>query len=49
MDRVTCKKPALTIKQKTNRKKWWNEQVDWTVLEWKKIIFSDESKIHLIP
>lgn len=49
MGRVACKKPTLTSKHKTNRKNWCNERADWSVQDWKKIIFSDETKIELVP
>ena len=49
MGRVACNKPALTMKQKANRKKWCNERVDWTVLKWKKIFFKASQKLSLFP
>ena len=37
------------MKHKANRRKWCNERVDWNVKDWKKVIFSDESRIELVP
>jgi len=35
-------KPFLTEKAKLIRKKWCEEQQDWTVEKWRKVMFSDE-------
>jgi hypothetical protein len=37
-------KPLLTKKQKKNRYEWAKSKLSWTVDDWAKIIFSDESK-----
>jgi hypothetical protein len=37
-------KPLLTKKQKKNRYEWAKSILSWTVDDWAKIIFSDESK-----
>lgn len=45
--RVAAKKPALTNKQRRNRKQWCLERRNWNTTDWSKIIFSDECKINL--
>ncbi|RYA67823.1 hypothetical protein DD592_27240, partial [Enterobacter cloacae complex sp. 2DZ2F20B] len=34
----------LTEKQKINRLNWAKSKVSWTVEDWPKVIFNDESK-----
>lgn len=45
--RVSARKPFLTKKHIKKRKQWCGAKVNWTVDQWKRIIFSDESKIEL--
>lgn len=42
-----CKKPLLSKKNIKARLKFAEEHVNWTVEEWKKVIWSDESKFNL--
>lgn len=42
---VKQKKPDLTPKQKAERLKWAKEHKNWTVDQWKQVMFSDESTI----
>lgn len=41
------KKPYLTFKQKNERYRWAQTHINWTVEDWKRVIFSDETKIQL--
>ena len=45
--RVARKKPLLTLSHKQVRLKWARERVNWTLSDWHKIIWSDESKFNL--
>ena len=45
--RVARKKPLLTDRHKTARLNWAKERKDWTLNEWNKVIWSDESKYNL--
>lgn len=47
--RVATRKPSLTKKQIAARLKWCRERSMWNETDWSKIIFSDESKIELLP
>lgn len=47
--RVATKKPSLTKKQIGSRLKWCKEKELWNETDWSRVIFSDESKIELIP
>lgn len=40
-------KPLLTKKMMTARLKWAKEHAKWTPAQWKKVIFSDESKFNV--
>ena len=46
--RVARKKPLLTDRHKTARLNWAKERKDWTLNEWNKVIWSDESKYNLL-
>lgn len=46
--RVAARKPLLNKKQIINRLKWCKEYNSWQKNEWKKVIFSDESKIEIM-
>jgi transposase len=37
------KKPFVSKKNQNKRKKWCRERINWTVDEWKKVLWSDES------
>uniref|UniRef100_A0A4W6BIB5 Transposase Tc1-like domain-containing protein n=1 Tax=Lates calcarifer TaxID=8187 RepID=A0A4W6BIB5_LATCA len=43
--RKAKRKPSLTPKQKKTRLQWAKEKQLWTVDDWMKVIFSDESRI----
>lgn len=42
--RIPVVKPLLTSKQRQRRLTWAREKKDWTVGQWSKVLFSDESK-----
>ncbi len=44
--RVT--KPPLKQKQRQKHLTWEKEKNNWTVAQWSNVLFSDESKLHLI-
>jgi transposase len=44
---VARKKPLLTPEQKENRFQWAKEHLDWTVDDWKRVAFSDETPLCL--
>ena len=46
--RVKCKKPALTDEQKRERLAWARKHSTWTIEDWKKVIWSDETKFMLV-
>ena len=39
-------KPFLTKLHRKKRLEWFKEHRHWTVDDWKKVIFSDESRVH---
>lgn len=39
-----AKKPALTDRHKVNRLKWCQDKADWTLDQWKSVVWSDESR-----
>ena len=41
------KKPFLSQKHKTARYKWAKAHEGWTIEDWKRVVFSDETKINL--
>ncbi len=43
--RKAKRKPSVTPKQKKTRLQWAKEKQSWTVDDWMKVIFSDESRI----
>ena len=45
--RVARKKPLLTDRHKTIRLNWAKEHNDWSVDDWYRVIWSDESKFNL--
>src|SRR5579859_2491817 len=45
--RIRCKKPFLTMKHKHDRLAWARKYRDWTVEDWKPVIWSDELSIVL--
>ncbi len=45
--RVKCKKPALTVKQKQERLAWAKNHSTWTIEDWRKVVWSDETKFTL--
>lgn len=47
--RVARKKPLLTPKHISDRKKWCNKYKDWTPEQWENVLWSDESPFTLFP
>ena len=45
--RVPRVKPLLSLSQHRKRLNWAKEKKDWTVGQWSKVLFSDESKVCL--
>ncbi|KAJ8346532.1 hypothetical protein SKAU_G00279330 [Synaphobranchus kaupii] len=45
--RVPRVKPHLNLSQRRKRLHWAKEKKDWTVGQWSKVLFSDESKVCL--
>jgi transposase len=45
--RVKKKKPKLTVKHKKHRLEWAKNHEAWTADDWRKVIWSDESKFNL--
>ena len=45
--RVAAKNPLLTQKHVNKRKRWCEDKASWTIVQWNKVIFSDECKIEL--
>jgi transposase len=43
-----AKKPALSDRHKLNRLQWCQEKVDWTVDQWKSVVWSDESRYTIV-
>ena len=43
--RIARKKPFLNVVQRQKRVVWAKEHVSWTAEDWKKVIFSDETRI----
>ena len=44
---LATKKPLLSIKDRLKRRKGCKERAAWTVEQWRKVIFSDESNFEL--
>lgn len=42
-------KPRLTREQKAHRLRWAKEHQDWTVDQWERVLWSDESPFTIIP
>jgi len=45
---VKCKQPLLTKKYKEKRRHWAEEHMEWTLEDWKRIVWSDETKINCL-
>ena len=45
---LATKKSLLSITDRLKRSKWYKERAAWTVEQWKKVIFWDESNFELI-
>ena len=41
--RIPCVKPLLNQRQRQRRLTWAKDKKDWTVAQWSKVLFSDES------
>ena len=46
--RIAAKKPFVSNKNKTKRIQFAREHVQWSVSDWEKVLFSDESKFNLL-
>jgi transposase len=46
--RIKKKKPRLTVKHRKDRLHWAKEHEAWTTDDWRKVIWSDESKFNLL-
>ena len=47
--RTPRRKPILTKEHKKKRRAWAKKYQDWVITDWEKVLFSDESLIHLVP
>lgn len=45
--RIRCAKPLLTEEHVLKRRDWLEKHHDWTLDDWKKVWFSDESKFNI--
>lgn len=45
--RKPAKKPLLTKKMMCSRLEWAKKYINWTAADWRKVIFSDESRFNL--
>lgn len=45
--RISCRKPLLSKKHIKARLEWAKKRYNWTKEDWKKVIWSDETKINL--
>ena len=45
---IVPRKPRITPKQPRARIDWCNEHLSWSVLDWSKVIFSDESNYEVL-
>jgi len=41
--RVMCRKPLISLTNQRKRLAWAKERQNWTIADWKKVLFSDES------
>lgn len=46
--RVACKKPFLSTKAWANCLKWAQEHAHWTVEDWRKVLWTDESSMSIV-
>ena len=45
---IRQRQPLLTEKQKTARIKFCKERLNWTAEDWRKILFTDESRYYIL-
>ena len=45
---TAIRKPMLTVKDRIKRYKWCKERLHWTVTDWEKVVFSDESNFEVL-
>ena len=45
---IAPRKPRITPKQRRGRIDWCNEYLSWSVQDWSKVIFSDESNYEVL-
>ncbi|CEP13574.1 hypothetical protein, partial, partial [Parasitella parasitica] len=43
-----ARKPALSERHRLNRLKWCEERVNWTIDQWKSVVWSDESRYTVV-
>lgn len=46
--RKPARKPALTVPQIEKRLSWAQDKKDWTIGQWRKVIWSDESRYRVV-
>ena len=46
--RIVVKKPLLSQRHRQTRLQWARERANWTVEQWRRVVFSDESPVHLV-
>ncbi|CAF0915392.1 unnamed protein product [Brachionus calyciflorus] len=44
---TAVRKPLLTIKDRQKRYKWCKQRLNWTINDWSRVIFSDESNFEV--
>lgn len=45
---TAVRKPLLTLKDRLKRYKWCKQRLNWTVNDWSRVIFSDESNFEVL-
>ena len=45
---IASRKPRITLKQRRARIDWCNEYLSWSIPDWSKVIFSDESNYEVL-
>jgi hypothetical protein len=46
--RIKVKKPGLSVKQRKERLEWARKHSSWTSEDWRKVVWSDETKFVLV-
>jgi transposase len=47
--RVAARRPLLTIRMRKRRVQWGKARKNWTLYDWKRVIFSDEKIFRMFP